>query len=727
MVAFSQTSSQLLNLTVKSQLQSLYGSDRNGEYQSTLEQGARIVFPEGSLEIKNKTKYYYPSFESFDVSVEEKDGIYSIGDGTLTNALFSIYENMSYGLSIAEQKTATTNANEISGDIDNFFSKDWIQAFGQNSPIYLRYQSSMWDWASEQSAGIGSLSSAEKYRLIQNSLQWLCSEALANPDVALQKSYRDTSLERLASVVLSGKKPFNSIFTSLITPEGEATPWTPSMYTQYLTIDDELYNNSRSAEMAARKSGLIDAASAYLDLYVNKNNDRMSDSGAYLPVYLEASSESSVGPSFIPAVDYQKAPAQVKSIISDDTFSQGDRISVEITQDASDDQVQIGTGSQGNVVSSVDGWFWIDSSSESQGVDLDKYDSAASVPQGIFEFENLSFQAWFPSQQGKSAWLLSEQIKSAITNPTPYLYSPNFQGGYGWSDTKAAATYTSSGFSYIASLAFSGHPQTTLTIQSNEDGNDLWSAPDYAAGPLAKASGLGFDSWFGGVPLQQALTNSHSAATASNSSAWDAESKTATVVNRPMGPVQELRELPYAGYPAVQVGAGIVQVAAANSKYLKSGLLKRSTRSSWHNLLSSDGSGNVRFDDFSNVAFGGHRRDHLIGKDGDDELYGHDGNDSLIGGRGDDFISGGMGRDTYRGGPGKDFLELNRDHFGSGVARILDFNPRRDTLWFVHVDPEQLSVKGSSLYYADERIARFSNIDGTQLAQIVESSSSFVG
>lgn len=104
------------------------------------------------------------------------------------------------------------------------------------------------------------------------------------------------------------------------------------------------------------------------------------------------------------------------------------------------------------------------------------------------------------------------------------------------------ATYTSSCFSYIASLAFSGHPQTTLTIQSNENGNDLWSAPEYANGRLAKASGLGFDSWFGGVPFQQALTNSQSAATVSKSSAWDAESNTATVVNRPMGPVQELRE-----------------------------------------------------------------------------------------------------------------------------------------------------------------------------------------
>ena len=95
-------------------------------------------------------------------------------------------------------------------------------------------------------------------------------------------------------------------------------------------------------------------------------------------------------------------------------------------------------------------------------------------------------------------------------------------------------------------------------------------------------------------------TSSKSAVTASNSSAWDDESNTATVVNRPLGPVQELNELSDAGYPAVQVGAGIVEVAAANSKYKESGLLKGSTGSSWHNLLLADSFGKVRFDDFSN-------------------------------------------------------------------------------------------------------------------------------
>ena len=509
--------------------------------------------------------------------------------------------------------------------------------------------------------------------------------------------------------------------------EGMANPWSTKMYGEYEVINNDINNNYRAGEMAAEKNAPISLASQYLDLYVNKNNDKMSDSGAYLPVYSDSSSGSSSVPSFVPVVEYQKTPDQVKAIISDTAFSRGDRISVQISQNASGDEVQIGSGGQGDPVVFEDGWFWIDSSSESPRIDLDEYDAAASVHQGLFEFENLSVQSWLPSQQGKSAWFLPEQIKSAITNPTPYLYSPNFDGGYGWTDTKDAVTYTSNGFSYIASLAFSGHPQTTLKIQSNEDGNDLWSAQAYSNGRLANTSGLGFDSWFGGIPLQQVPTSSKTAVSASNSSAWDDESNTATVVNRQMGPVQALKEVSDAGYPAFQVGAGIVEVAAANSKYEQSGSLKGSAGSSWHNLLSADSFGKVRFDDFSNIAFGGDRRDQLRGKGGDDELYGHDGNDSLIGGRGDDFISGGMGRDTYRSGPGSDFLELNRDHFGSGIARILDFNPKQDTLWFVHVDPEQLSVKGRSLYYADERIARFSNIDGAQLVQILDLNSSFVG
>ena len=727
MVAFSQTASQLLDSTVQSQLQSLYGSDRNGEFQSTLQLGSRIVFPEGSVEVKGATKYYYPTFESFDVDIKQENGVYRVGDGSLTSALLEIYRNMGYGSSASDQQVVAENANKIDNEIDNFFSNDWLPIFGPDSRLYRKNQDSYWSWVVDQSGEAEPMSASNKFNLIVNSLLWVCNQAVANSAVALTEEYKSIGSEDLLSVVTSGTEPFSSVFTGLLSLEGMPNPWTTSMYTEYVIINNDIFNNSRASQVAAEKSGLISTASQYLGLYVNNNNDKMSDDGAYLPVYSDSSSGSSSAPSFVPVVGYEKTPAQVKAIISDPTFSKGDRISMEIMQDVSGGEIQISSGGQGDLVDSVDDWFWIDSSSESPRVSLDEYDSAAFVPQGLFEFENLSFQTWFPSQQGKSAWLLTEQIKSAITNPTPYLYSPNFQGGYAWSDSKDAATYTSSGFSYIASLAFSGHPQARLTIQSNEDGNDLWAAQAYANGRLANASGLGFDSWFGGIPLQQVPTSSKSAVTASNSSAWDDESNTATVVNRPLGPVQELNELSDAGYPAVQVGAGIVEVAAANSKYKESGLLKGSTGSSWHNLLLADSFGKVRFDDFSNIAFGGDRRDHLRGKDGDDELYGHDGNDSLIGGRGDDFISGGIGRDTYQGGPGNDFLELNRDHFGSGVARILDFNPRQDTLWFVHVNPEQLSVKGRSLYYADERIARFSNIDGAQLAQIVESNSSFVG
>jgi len=64
------------------------------------------------------------------------------------------------------------------------------------------------------------------------------------------------------------------------------------------------------------------------------------------------------------------------------------------------------------------------------------------------------------------------------------------------------------------------------------------------------------------------------------------------------------------------------------------------------------------------------------------KLSGNSGRDILTGGAGNDKLDGGYGNDVLTGGGGKDtFLFKTRLHKSKNVDKIMDFNPKYDTIW----------------------------------------------
>ena len=72
-----------------------------------------------------------------------------------------------------------------------------------------------------------------------------------------------------------------------------------------------------------------------------------------------------------------------------------------------------------------------------------------------FNYDDVGVQLRFPETQGDSAWLLPEVIQEA-GEWTPYIYSSNFGGGYGWTNSQDAQTFTEQGVAYISAMVYAG-------------------------------------------------------------------------------------------------------------------------------------------------------------------------------------------------------------------------------------------------------------------------------
>jgi hypothetical protein len=711
----------------------MYDSDANGTFQATGQNGSRIVYPQGTVSSNVNDGYYYPSFQSFDVTVTNNDGTYSTGPGTLTSYLNGMYGTMVYAVDSSDQKTQNANANLASTDINTLFGGPWTGQFGTSTSLYSDNSNSKWSWVTGQAKSLANIAESQKFAIMQNSLQWVCLQATMsnNAPVALQKKYQNYSFSELSTAVNGGTFKFSDIFTSLLTADGQMNPWTQQMYTDYQSINNQVTNNSKNSQAAAQNTSIINTAGSYLANYVTGNDSQMTDSN-YSTVYTDGTN-SDTYPKYVPQVTYNKTPNAIAAIITDTTGS-GDSVSAGVyTADGSSNSVNIGSSSSSSssVEATASDWFWTTSVSASMSSanqqSFGSYDSAAAATTGTFDYGNLSFQSWDIPQTGNNAWLLATQIEAAVSNDTPYIYSPSFSGGYGWTDSKDVSTYTAQGLSYMKSLAFSGDPTTTITIQSDSNGSTYWSDNNYQSSSYSASGGFSFGDWFGGVGVGASTSSSDTYSDAQSSSTWNAASNTATLVSHPLGPIATTLNNANAGYPAMQVGAGVVDVVAANSNYSSSASNRGKIETSWHNVNPANSGKNIKMDSSDNIIFGSSKRDVIKASKGDDELFGHDGRDALVGGSGDDFLSGGTGKDSYSGGPGKDFFELNSDHFGTGLITIIDFNQMADTLWCVHVNDDLLTAKGKGIFYDGDKVARVLNLNKSEVAAIVENNTTFVG
>ena len=502
------------------------------------------------------------------------------------------------------------------------------------------------------------------------------------------------------------------------------------MYTEYQKLNNAITNNAQTSQYAAQNTAIINTASTYLSNYIVGDETQMTILGNYATVFTNGQ-QTIQYPNFLPQVTYSKTPLAIQGIITDHSGS-GDSVSAGVfTSDGGSDSVNIGPSysSSTSVSASASDWFWTTSvsatMSSSNQESFSSYDTAAAATTGTFDFGNLSYQSWTIPQSGNSAWLLVEPIQDAVGNKTPYVYSSNFTGGYGWTSSSDATKYTADGLSYVKSLAFSGDPTTTITVQSDSSGDTYWSEENYKNSSYSASGGFSFGNWFGGVGVSAGASSSSTYSNAQSSSTWYADSNTAELVSRPLGPIATTINNPNAGYPAMQVGAGIVDIVTANSNYSDSSSSKGRVQTAWH-IVDPD-KNRTRMDSSDNIVFGSDKSDVIKSSGGDDEGYGHAGNDLIIGGKGDDFLSGGTGKDSYDGGPGKDNFELNSDHFGTGLVTILDFKPKHDTLWFVKVVPDLLTTQGKGIYYDGEKIAKIKNLGADEVVSIVENNAVFIG
>ena len=726
--------SQALDATLQAQL-ATNNSNKEGNFQATGSNGGAIVYPQGTVSDNVNDGYYYPSFQSFDVTVNNNNGTYTTGPGTLTSYLNGMYGTMVFAVSASDQQQQNQNANAETSTINTFFGGDWSGQFGTSTTTYKNNSGSQWSWVTGQANGIANISESQKFSIIQNSLNWVSWQASQpdNASIALKGAYQTMEYSALLEAVNSGQYKYTDIFTGQLNDEGEANPWTQSMYTEYVNINLDITDNSKESQQAASNTAIINTAGTYLTNYITGNDYQMEDSN-YATVYTNGE-ETEQYPNYVPFVTYNVAPQDVASTITstcDDPDECSSLTAGVYTADGSSNSVVIGqSASSGTTVEgSASDWFWTTSvsatMSSSNQESFSSYDSAAAATTGSFDFGNFGTQYWIIPQSGSNAWLLVDAIEQAIGQSSPYIYSPSFEGGYGWTNSQQASEYTAAGLSYMKSLAYSGNPTTTITVQSNSEGSKYWSDDAYSSSSYSASGGFSFDDWFGGVGVGSSTRSSSTYSNASSSSSWDAASNTATLVSNPLGPISTTVNNPNAGYPALQIGSGIIEVASPNSNYSSSSS-RGKIKTKWHNVDPDTSGKNIKMDSTDNIIFGSSKRDVIKASMGDDELYGHDGRDALSGGKGDDFISGGLGKDTYSGGPGKDYYELNTDHFGTGLVTILDFNMKHDTLWFVHVNDDLLTTNGKGIFYNGEKIARVTNLSADQVASIVEDNSSFVG
>jgi len=729
--------SQALDKTLQKQLAAKSWGDSSGTWQSTGSGGARLIYPQGTVSSNVNDGYYYPTFNSFDVTVDNNDGTYTTGPGTLTGQLAGIYQNLVYASSSAAQEQYTKNANAIQDKINEFFGGNWYGSFGQSSLTYTNNKetSAGWNWVQLNAKPIAQVSPSEKITAISNSLNWTANQAWQNKDIALTSKFLkqnpDMNLGDFFNYVNGGTFTWDSVFTGMLNAEGMSNPWNTDLYGQYVQINNEVNANNNNATTDATNSATVSTASQYLQTYISGTNSNMAGAGNYAPVYTSGQSTETY-PNWVPQVTYQVPPQDVQKILTSSSPQDNSLSASVYSADKSSSTVQIGTSrsSASSVSASSSSWFWTtsvkSSAAESKTSGFASYDSASSATEGTFDFGNSYYQEITIPQSGSNAWLLVDAIQGAWKQPSPYYNSPNFKGGYGFTDSQSMGNFLSENVTYVKSLAYSGAPTTTIKVQSDSEGGKYWDASAYSASSLSTSAGFGFDSWFGGVSIGSSASSSSANASASSSSTWDAASSSATVVSNPMGPISASINNQNAGYPAMQLGAQVVDVTDANPNF-STASNKGPIKTNWHVAEAANSGKNIKLDKSDNIVFGSRKRDVVKSSGGDDEIYGGKGRDALTGGKGNDFISGGDGKDVIFTGPGKDYVELHRDHFDRGMENIMDFNPLFDTLWFVHVNPDLLTTKGRAIYFDGTKIARFDNLNKKEVAAIVEDNSSFIG
>jgi hypothetical protein len=573
-----QSVSEAVSLVLQEKMQALYGNLQPGlHFQAVGEGGSQLVYPQGTLQVDSVVQYYYPTFAGFNKRVNIEDGSnFQVSSDDFVSYLGQFYSMLVFGLSSDQNQQLVDDQNHQNQLINDLFGL-MIGGLGVESPLWAKaggLQSS-WSWSSLQynlddpeTPNDQDLPANTQWSVLSNSISYICQVASINSSIALEPAYQLIPWTELSSQLLGGLiNDWDQVFTEDLTSDLK-NPWDNDSYKHYLTILHDLDQSSQVVTDQAQRSAEVNSASSYLNNYIIGNELQIENDSLYVEV---ANASTSGYPSVIPSVSYLYASEDVQNILD----YGGNTISMQTLAVGSADSEVVAISSSGvpgqQAQSSINDWGFVQNSSNGSAsgqTDISSYDATVSVVSGAFDFEHVGVQVWRPD----SAWLLIEAIQGAVENQTPYVYSSNFQGGYGWTSSNDAQTFTEQGVAYISAMAYAGSAVSTLTGESSD--LQMWSQTALNSAGLSTNLGVNFADWYG------------SSITSAQSYAQDVESNLSTtssqsgsqfqIMSNPMGPISSLGATPAGGLPAVQLAMGFQVIAEPNSAYEQSGSQNRS-------------------------------------------------------------------------------------------------------------------------------------------------------
>ena len=744
----TQSISEAVGQVLQQRVQALYGNLQPGlRFQTVGQGGSQLVYPQGTLELGSVVQYYYPTFAAFNKYVIATDhSDFEISTANFVSYLRQFYSALVYGLSAKQYQQLADSQNEQNRSISGLFDL-MIGGLGVGSSLWTEAGglTSSWSWPSLQctledpeTPSDQDLPVNTQWSILSNSISYICKVASLNSSIALEPAYQLTPWTELSSQLLGGMiNDWDQIFTGRLTNDLE-NPWNDDSYQKFVSIVRSLDQSNQVVADQAQRSAVVNSASSYLSNYVTENGSQLDSNLLYDEV---ANASGNGYPSVIPSASYLYSSDYVQSILD----GAGETISMSAVAVASADSDVVAIRSQSvpdqQAQASMNDWGVVQNAANGsvlEDVDIGSYDPTVSVVSGSFDYDNVGVQVWLPDTQGDSAWLLAEAIQEAVASPTPYVYSSNFEGGYGWTNSSDAQAFTEQGVAYISAMAYAGSAVSTLTGGSSD--LQMWSQAALDDAGLSMNLGVNFGDWYA-----SSITSSQSSAQAVKPSFSTTSSQSGSrfqLVSNPMGPISSLGATTGGGLPAVQLAIGVQVIAEPNIAYGQSLSQNRSfdasssqrlrARTSCPAELIKDGlwiSANqnslcekIILDDNDNILFGSRAGDHGLGSNGDDDLFGHGRADTLKGGPGSDFISGGVGVNWLYGGAGPDVFEFDAHHFSKGFKhKILDFNPDKDVLWFTKgwLQPH-LSAKGNLLRYSGKTIGILEGLEADETVAALE-------
>ena len=749
--------SEAFSLTIDAQLAAAYEQGTSDlDWSSITGLFRPLVYPYGETE---SGSCYSSTFNLFNTAVEFDDqGAPSFAaSNLLSSQLLSLYATLTYKFSSKQEERIQQWQNANLQSISNLFSV-WSLPMGVGGEFYeeaISLGAENWTWVSSQEdAATGQptsqgLSPYVEWNAIFSSLIYVCAWASLYPDLALTEPFQDLTYDELVNLVVTesgGSSPsisWNSVFTGVLS-DGLMNPWTAEMYQEFVAIRSSSASLDAKVTQAQQNIASIAGATSYLQAYAQQDLSTMFDSQQYCEVYGGGQQLPSGFATQVPSSSYSLNASNVipAPTSTAEPSANGPALDLQLRFDNSSVQISSDLDSSSYTSEITDQVWGFDNASAAPTPIVD-YDPEAIVDRAVIQYEPFAIQSWLPQTDGVNAWWLEEALSDAFNSTgSPYVYSSNFQGGYGWTSETAASTFLQDGLAIVQAIAFASPASVSLFGQTDSSNSDLWSSSNFDQSPYAESIGLslgGLYSEYGGNLANGYRLESSLDGVGSSEAAW--------TLMAPMATIDESYDGAVSGPASLLLGYGFdviaepVGLSASNDSQHQTNASSREFQSSLNREVPPAQQKNISSYYFApevalnsrkgvsydgnrhhNIVFGSAKDDELTGMNGQDDLFGMAGNDTLRGGNGDDFISGGEGRDALFGGKGGDSFELDMRDFSSPYKDVIhDFNICEDQLWFVGSGPtESLGSDGRKILYDGDVVGKLKGLSKSHVQFAIE-------